>query len=186
MAYILQSSLMLYFLSAAGKTLKHGSSKVTLKLFAAAPAASLALFCAEAEMTCLSWWLAPETCETGVSAEVGARAVPGVVRCEVVADLNNALAGVRTPKLCICSEVPVGTGVEACDDPRFGLDRVNPLGLFVCDWECECPCPSTPLPIIVVVVIILVKEGGVAWVPLVAIPRLRGTGAVDVAGSDGG
>jgi hypothetical protein len=86
--------------------------------------------------------------------------VPGVVRCEVVADLDNAEAGVRTPRLCICSEVLVGIGVEACDDPKFGLDNANPLELFVCD--CECPCPSTPLPIIVVVVIILVKEGGVA------------------------
>lgn len=42
-AYIFQSSLILYFFSAAGKTFQHGSSKVTRKDFAALCAASFAL-----------------------------------------------------------------------------------------------------------------------------------------------
>jgi hypothetical protein len=42
-AYNFQSSLILYFFNAAGRTLKHGSSNVTLKLFAALCAASFAL-----------------------------------------------------------------------------------------------------------------------------------------------
>lgn len=41
-AYCLQSSLILYFFKAAGKTFQQGSSSVTLKLLAAAPAASRA------------------------------------------------------------------------------------------------------------------------------------------------
>ena len=125
---------MLYFLRAAGKTLKHGSSKVTLKLLAAAPAASLALFCAEADTACPSEWVAREVLRPGVSAEVGARAVPGVVRCDVVADLDKAVPGVRTPRVCPCSEVLVGIGVEAWDEPKLGLDKGNPLGLLVWGW----------------------------------------------------
>ena len=41
-AYIFQSSLILYFFRAAGKTFQHGSSRVTRKDFAAFRAASLA------------------------------------------------------------------------------------------------------------------------------------------------
>jgi hypothetical protein len=48
MAYILQSSLILYFFSAAGSTFQQGSSSVTRKDFAAAVAEAVAL--AEAEL----------------------------------------------------------------------------------------------------------------------------------------
>ena len=41
-AYIFQSSLILYFFNAAGKTFQHGSSRVTRNDFAALFAASLA------------------------------------------------------------------------------------------------------------------------------------------------
>jgi lipid-A-disaccharide synthase-like uncharacterized protein len=41
-AYIFQSSLILYFFSAAGRTFQHGSSRVTRNDFAALLAASLA------------------------------------------------------------------------------------------------------------------------------------------------
>lgn len=47
-AYILQSSLILYFFSAAGRTFQQGSSRVTRKDFAAAVAEAVAL--AEAEL----------------------------------------------------------------------------------------------------------------------------------------
>jgi hypothetical protein len=56
-AYIFQSSLILYFFSAAGNTFQHGSSSVTLNDFAAMDASSRADFAFALSAVLVFCWL---------------------------------------------------------------------------------------------------------------------------------
>ncbi len=92
-AYCLQSSIILYFFKAAGKTFQHGSSNVTLKLLAAETAS----FCADDEED---------------PPDIGAEVAAGVVEIE---EGNPDVDVFEMRDLFAADGVPCAIGVEASD-----------------------------------------------------------------------